>query len=76
MTFIIGYNMEFKIGDKVWVEADNWCEECTVIKMGLSRTVMYVRRQGGYETTIYKSWATKIQPKGQMVFNFYARLIK
>jgi len=52
--------MEFKLGDKVLVNAPSWQERCIIIEWGFSGTVMCVRRNNGAKTAIYKSWASKI----------------
>jgi hypothetical protein len=63
--------MKFRVGDKVLVTAPDWCEECVVSKMGISSTVMFVRRAGGRSPAVYKSWASKIASKNQqLLFEF------
>lgn len=66
--------MNFKVGDKVMVTApgwQGWQEECTVIKMGYSSKVIFVRKANGAIPAIYKSWASIIRPKNQqLLFSF------
>lgn len=63
--------MEFKVGEKVWVDTPSWCEECTVIKRGYSSQIIFVCRANGTSPAIYKSWASKVIPKNrQLLFDF------